>query len=691
MRALIWLRNGLLVLNLIALLAVSLLAWFTLERLKELNQEFAALVEQVSLPGSAQVTTIYARDYDPQTGQGTVLAKLYTQNRIYATIDQIPPLVKDVVLAVEDAKFYSHPGMDLKAMVRAFIINLRRGRITQGASTITMQLARNVFLPGRKYEKSYERKLMEVLLAAAIERRYTKDEILERYLNYIFFGQQSYGIRTAAQTYFGKDLDELTLAEVALLAGLPQRPSLYNPFKNPHLALKRRNQVLDRLLSEYERYQRGESELDLSYLTLQMIEAAKQAPLGVVEKPPPSGAYYRAPYFVDYVRQKLIDLYGEEMVYNQGLTVVTTLDPRYQEIAERVLEENISKVEKKRNVHQGALIAIDNRTGAILAMVGGRDWKKSKFNRAVQIRRQPGSGFKPFLYTTALKFGWRLDDWLVDSDKEKYVDALGREWQPKNADWKYDGMVPLAWAMIKSKNAASAWLINQIGPENVVQTARDFGITSPLTPVLSLALGTEGVSPLEMARAFATFANLGQFRQVYAIDKVYDRTGLLIDDFGLKNRATVRQVVDPEIAAQMLAVMQGVVNFGTGTRARLPGRPAAGKTGTTDDYRDAWFTGFTPQITSSVWVGNDDYSQMKRMFGGETPAQIWHDFMAEVHKDLPVEEFSLPPSGRRYQVPPWETRPDPNLEEESKGLETTLPGEQEAPLLPTQPDMEVYF
>ncbi len=575
----------------------------------------------------SQATRIYAAN-------GELIASLYHENRAYVRLSAIPRVLQQAVIAIEDERFYAHLGVDPVGIGRALWVNLTRNRILEGGSTITQQLARTLFLTP---ERTLARKLREILLALEIERHLTKDEILERYLNQVYFGNGAYGVEMAARVYFDKGVGELTLPEAALLAGLIQAPSRYDPFQNFPAAKRRQEQVLRKMA-------------ELGFLTPQQAEAALRAPLRLRRTPINAGLVgIRAPYFVSYLLPFLVRRYGEERVYRGGLRVYTTLDVRLQELAQRVVRLGVAEARRLR-VTQGALVAIDPRTGHIKAMVGGVDFRQSQFNRAWQARRQPGSAFKPFIYVTALERGFSPEHILLDEPIRYRIPGFGT-WEPKNYDRKFRGPISLRQALEHSRNIPAVRLLAELGPQAVIETAHRMGIQSPLAPNLSLALGTSEVTVLEMASAYGTLAAGGIYTQPVAVTRVTDPSGRVLDEFSPERRIALR----PEVAYAMTDLLRGVILRGTGRAADI-GRPAAGKTGTTDDYRNAWFVGYTPQLLVAVWVGNDDNTPMRGVVGGNVPARLWAQFMRAALASEPPADFPRPevlttpqPSAREAQ------------------------------------------
>ncbi len=571
-------------------------------------------VSQVYAP-PCEATRIYASN-------GELIASLYRENRIFVPLSQIPLHLQQAVIAVEDAGFYQHRGISLRGIARAMWRNLLAGELIEGGSTITQQLARTLFL---SQERALSRKIAEILLALEIERRLTKEEILERYLNQVYFGQGAYGVEMAARIYFGKSVGQLTLAESAMLAGLIRAPSLYSPYENFQLAKRRQIIVLDRMVES-------------GYITPEEAEKAKQEPVRLVERANAGLIGIRAPYFVSYILPQLLERYGEDGVYCGGLQVYTTLDVRMQAVAEKAVRLGIDEAKRANlRITQGALVAIDPRTGAIRAMIGGYDFRKSQFNRAWQARRQPGSAFKPFIYVTALANGIPPTRIIVDEPLSLEIPGVREKWEPQNYDLKFRGPVTLRQAVEQSINIPAIKILSELGPQQVIAYAHRMGIKSPLPPVLSLALGTAEVTPLEMASAFGVLAANGIRAEPFAIIRVEDRQGRVLEESIPRREVALKR----EVAYLMTDILKGVIQRGTGRAAEI-GRPAAGKTGTTDDYRNAWFVGYTPQLVASVWVGNDDNTPMRRVVGGTVPARIWAMFMKEALAGTSPEDWPVP-------------------------------------------------
>jgi len=566
-----------------------------------------------------EATRVYA-------GNGELIASLFRENRDFIPLNEIPVAMREAVIAVEDDRFYVHHGVDLRGTVRALWHNLLAGEVVEGGSTITQQLARNLFLTQRRL---VSRKLAEVMLALEIERRLTKDEILERYLNQVYFGNGAYGVEMAARVFFGKTARELSLAQSTMLAGTIRSPSVATPFLNFELAKERQRVVLRRMAELHYITPRQAEETGAQVITL-----AEQGNAGLIG--------IRAPYFVSYVLPYLLERYGEDLVYNGGLRVYTTLDPQLQVAAEKAIRAGIEQAQKDElNVSQGALVTLDPRTGYIKAMIGGYDFAQSQFNRAWQARRQAGSAFKPFVYTAAIAKGIPTTRVIIDEPVTfeifGTVEPKDKIWTPKNYDDTFRGPMMLRAALEQSINIPAIKTIYEVGPQAVVEYAKRMGISSPLQPNLSLALGTNDVTPLEMATAFGTLATMGVRAEPIGILKVTDREGRVLEE-----RVPRRELaLNADVAYVMTDLLRGVMLRGTGTAANI-GRPAAGKTGTTDDYHNAWFIGYTPHLVTTVWVGNDDNTPMNRVVGGNVPARIWSAFMRVAVQGTPTEDWTRP-------------------------------------------------
>jgi len=523
------------------------------------------------------------------------------------TVAELPPSLVQAVIATEDRRFYDHPGIDPIGLARAVWMNLRAGRVVQGGSTLTQQLAKNVFLTA---DRSLERKLQELLLAFWLEHTFSKDEILAIYLNRVYFGAGAYGVDAAARKYFGIPATRLGLAESALLAGLLKAPSRYNPAVDPERAGKRTSVVLANMV-------------DAGYIDQNTARAAAAKPIAIAG---PAGRGSGPRYFADWVNDSLPDFVGRP---SSDLEVVTTLDPGLQAVAERAVAEGLAAA-RHGNGLQAALVVLDPATGAVRALVGGRDYGSSQFNRATQARRQPGSAFKPLVFLAALEAGWTPSDAIDDLP----IRIAG--WAPENIDGKFDGRITLAQALARSRNAATVRLQEAVGRGRVRSLARRLGLSGPLPDGPSLALGTGEASPLEVAGVYAGIANGGRAVFPFAVAAVRDRNGQALYE---RSGSGLSAVVSRRSAAALTDMLAGTIASGTGKAARLD-RPAAGKTGTTQDYRDAWFAGFTADLVAVVWIGRDDNTAMDRVTGGGLPADIWKRFMIAAQRDWPVRPLS---------------------------------------------------
>ncbi len=580
-------------------------------------------LEEISLPSEMGSVIFYARD-------GNELGRLYRENRIPVPYEKIPGGVKLAIVAAEDARFFSHFGIDLRGVARAVWVNLRTGKLSQGGSTITQQLAREVFLTKKK---TIDRKIREFFYALALEKNYTKEKILEAYLNRIYFGQGAYGIAAAARVYFQKDLSELELSEIALLAGLPRAPAIYNPFKNPQKIRARRNFILDRMKS-------------LHFISEATAEEAKKKPLGVSAATQWVFGGSIAPYAIAAILDDLNDRYSEDDLLQKGYQIYAPIDLYLQKVANEVIADGLKKAkEQKLRITQGALLAMDSKTGHILALVGGSDFLETQFNRATQAKRHGGSAFKPFVFLTAFEQGFRPDHIFVDEPTSFWVQ--GEEiYTPKNYDQKFRGEVTLREALKYSINVVAIKLNDVVGPENVVNTMRKAGIHSRVEPVLSLPLGTSDVSLLEMVQSFCTLANQGERVEPIFWLRIVTKDGVILE----QKRTFRTRVFDSQNTLTLVRIMQEVIESGTGMNARLP-VVAAGKTGTTSDYRDAWFIGFTTRLCVGVWYGNDDNTPMNGVVGGGLPAITWRKFMEKAIQKFPSGDFlEIPPPDATFSA-----------------------------------------
>ncbi len=563
-----------------------------------------------------------------------LLAEFFLENRTPVAFEDIPEMLLKALIVTEDTRFYSHHGLDLRGIARALYRNIRAGKVMEGGSTLSQQLAKILFLTP---ERSYSRKLKEMTLALRIEQRYTKREILSLYLNQIYFGNGAYGVEAAAQIYFGKSAKDLTIAECALLAGLPRSPKHYSPIKAPASALIRRTYVLNRMVAT-------------GIITRIQAEEAQKAPLPVKPSFKTAG---RAPYFVEYVRQQVEDRFSSSILYSGGLNIYTSINDDLQHYAEQAVAVGLAKIEarhrkKDKSPLQAALIAIVPSTGRIQAMVGGRDFSESQFNRAWQALRQPGSAFKPFIYAAAFERGFGASDILEDVPLAIKVDR-NKDWIPSNFTRTYQGPVTLRRALSQSLNIPTIRLLEKIGVDEAIQYARKLGITSPLSPYLSLALGSSDVTLLELTAAYAVFADHGVKLGPVSILMITDSTGRVL----YTNDTLPTQVIKPETAYLMTNLLKGVIEHGTGWKARDLGRPVAGKTGTTNDYRDALFIGYTPVLVTGVWVGYDNQRSIGlKETGSRVALPVWLEFMKKAHDGREPEDFAVPEGILFKQVDP---------------------------------------
>ena len=583
---------------------------------------YASIVRDLPDPGGEargrdQTSVVYDRN-------GNELAKLYAdQDRTDQPLEKVPQSVRDAVIATEDQRFYDHEGVDPIGIARALWVNIRTRAATQGGSTITQQYVKNAFVTP---DVTLERKVAEAVLAYRIERDLSKDEILELYLNTIYFGHGAYGVEAAAQTFFGKSVTELDLAESATLAGVIRSPGRYSPYLDPDASRDRRATVLQQMadqgmIAEEERAAARDGELELAGLD--------------------AGEGVLAPYFMEYVKAQLVEEFGADAVFRGGISVTTTLDLQMQRAAEQAVAEALDAPDDP----SAALVALDPKTGEILAMVGGRDFATQQFNVAVQGQgRQPGSAFKPFVLVTALQKGVSPEQTFEAGPAELAL-ANGQTWEVTGASGERTGPQRLRQAMEISTNSVFARLILDVGPSDVVETAHRMGIESDMTPVPAIALGGHetGVTPLEMAGAYGTLATNGMLARPFSIVSVTGADGEIL----LEGSPTVTEALDPAVSYLATDVLRGVISRGTGSAADI-GRPAAGKTGTTQGYRDAWFVGYTPDLVAAVWVGHPeggremDAVDGRAVTGGSIPAEIWASFMQAALADSEAVDFERP-------------------------------------------------
>lgn len=689
------------------------------------------------------VTTLY-------TDQDEPFASFYEQRRILVPLAKIPTQLKQAVLAVEDSHFYEHHGLHPRAILRAMIMNLLSRRKAQGGSTITQQLARVLFLTP---EKSFARKVKEALLAVEIEKRYSKDKILELYFNQVYFGHGAYGVEAAAQTYFKKSVGDLTLAECAMLAGLPSAPNRFSPIVDPDRARRRRDHVLSRMV-------------DQKFITRAQADVATR---NAFDETLFTRSRTIAPYFVEHVRQALEETYGVYALYNSGLKVYTTLNLKMQRAAEEALVGGLRDIDKSHGYRrgapkgaefartriglytphigeilpgtilkvklkslevqlgryrgevpfdslkwtklenpaqafregatillrvlsvddrrkvvevaldqdpelEGAFVALDPRDGGIRAMIGGYDFERSKFNRATQAKRQPGSAFKPFVYAAAFDRGLTPSTIIEDSPISFHFHAGGKvvEWSPENYDRKFHGPTTLRRGLENSVNVVTVKLMERVGVDQVIRIAHQVGIESDLRREVALALGVSEVTPLELVSAYGVFANGGIRVEPFAIRKVTDSQGRTLEE----HLVEPQEVMRPETAYVLVNVMKGVVERGTAARARVLHRPLAGKTGTSSEATDVWFVGFTPNLVAGVWIGYD----VKRSLGsaetgGRMALPLWINFMQKVLGDTPSDDFTVPDNVVGIPVNPVTGRPA-SLDERGSIMEYYIRGSE---------------
>ncbi len=580
-------------------------------------------ISQYSPVEKSQTSRVYASD-------GRLIATFHAEeNREVVPLDMMPEDLLNAVVAIEDERYYTHSGVDPEAIVRAFVINLQTGDVVQGASTITQQVVRNLYIPEEKYEITYDRKLREAVLAYQLEEIYTKEQIMEMYLNTIYLGEGAYGVQAASQVYFDKDVDRLSLVEAALLAGLIMEPGR-TPYNDRARSINRRNTVLYKML-------------ELEYITQEEFEQAINEPI-TTRRPRQELEDIFAPYFVEHVKQELIGRYGAAKVFRGGLDIYTTLDPRMQTAAEEAVDEVLFDPEDPA----GALVAIDPETGYIKAMVGGKDFGDKKFNLATQARRQPGSIFKVFALMAALDQGISPNSTFNPNGPIVFNIDGSEPWEVSNyMGTNYEASeMTVENATVSSVNVVYAQLIMRVGAQEMIDIAKDMGITTTLRPYPAVGLGglEIGVSPLEICVAFATIANYGVRNDPVAVLRVTDQNDNVIEE----HQPQGSQVISAINAYRAIEIMQAAVQRGTGTRARLEDRPVAGKTGTTQEAENAWFTGFTTNLVTTVWIGHPEENRRigtlhgLRVQGGTHPAMIWKLFMDNVTQYLPAESFQRP-------------------------------------------------
>jgi penicillin-binding protein 1B len=617
------------------------------------TEQFKGALVRISLQGNiitkienvATGEEMFSLELEPELITG-LYDRVWEERRV-VNLTEVPPLIIKAILAVEDERFYDHHGIDPVSIMRAVWVNVRSGGVVQGGSTLTQQLMKNFFLSD---ERKFSRKVKEAIMALIVERKYSKDQILENYLNEIYLGQRGsqgiFGVWEASQFYFSKSLSELTVGEAALLAGLVRAPNRLSPYRSLDVATKRRNVVLAKLWDD-------------QIITRKQYEAALRESLPQRELIKVTND---APYYVDYLRRELAENYSNDVLTAEGLRIFTSMDLQLQKIAERSLAEGLKKLEasypalRRRGEEdnlEGAIVVLRPQTGEIKAMVGGRSYQKSQFNRAFQAKRQPGSIFKPFVYLAALMSGGeggkKFTPVTMVEDSPFKWSYDGQEWEPGNYNDEYFGTVTFRRALEKSLNSATARIAREVGVKRVSDIAHRLGVQSPLPAVPSLSLGAAEVTPLEVAYAFSTLANNGVRARPLAVKQVMDADHQVREKRDIK----VDKVLTPQIAFIMNHLLRGVFERGTADVARRWGftRPAAGKTGTTNDYKDAWFVGYTPDLLAVVWVGFDNKAKLG-LSGAQAALPIWTEFMKRATAGTPVTDFVVPPGVRIVEIDP---------------------------------------
>lgn len=555
------------------------------------------------------VTKFYSED-----GEVIKTFTAYTYDKV--ELKDVPETLQQALIATEDKNFYHHHGYDILGIARSSIQNVIARQAVQGASTLTQQLARILFLSN---ERTLTRKIKELEVAARIEKTISKDQILEMYLNNVYLGAGAYGVSAASKIYFNKKLSQLTLPEQALIAGLPQAPSVYNPYHNKELAIQRRNQVLKRMLT-------------MKYITEDEYNKAIKADVRL-SSVPQIYTTNKAPYFSDYVVREMEKLGFEETdIIHGGYKVITTLDSKAQEKANEAILSNMRAFGLGGASRQAAVFSFSPIDGRILVYAGGKNYGESQYDRVTQAVRPPGSAFKPIVYAAAMEKGISPNDLVDDSPI-----TIGT-WSPRNSSRHYRGKIPVYKALMVSSNVCAARIIQDVGIRSVIQLAKVLGLTTPLQYDYTIALGSNGVKLFEFVRAYGAFANGGYVVQPYAIERIEDSRGRVLYRAG---KAKSSHQISLKTAAEMTAMMKTVILSGTGTAANI-GKPAAGKTGTTDDSRDAYFVGYTPDIVTGVWVGDDNNKKIPGLYGGTVPARIWKDIMTVATRDLGDRDFDYP-------------------------------------------------
>ena len=566
------------------------------------------------------ITRIYSADY-------VLLGELFVERRDPVPLNAIPIYIKKALIVTEDRNFYKHNGVDLKGILRAIINDILAGKFVEGASTITQQIAKNLFLT---HKKTLLRKIKEAFIAFQLERRYTKDEILHLYLNQVYFGSGAYGVESAAKIFFGKSVNNLSLAECALIAGMPKSPSRYSPLINMKLAVKRRNIILKQMLIT-------------GIISETEFRSAVNEPVILGNK---ENQAVKAPYFVEYIKRSLENILGASLLYKGGLNIYTTLSFKLQKAADQAIADGLSALEKRMKKNgimnpqpQAALISIDVQTGGILAMTGGRDYHTSSFNRATMALRQPGSAFKPILYALAIEKDFPQNKMILDAPAVFKGVSNGKDWRPENFSKKYKGEITLRKALALSENIPAVRLIEMLGPSSVADFGYRLGIESSLSPNLSLALGTSEVTLINLTSVYAVFPNRGEKIKPFGVIEILDHKGRIV----WRAKPKKAMAMSRSGAAIMTNMLEGVIEEGTGKKALVLKHPVAGKTGTTNGFKDALFIGFSPSVATGVWVGQDDFTTLgERETGAKSALPIWIDFMHKALADRPYQYFDIP-------------------------------------------------
>ncbi len=581
------------------------------------------------------------KNYTPPTitkffsEDGEIIGEFFTEKREIVSLDRIPYHLVLAFIAGEDARFFHHKGLDYIAILRALLTNIFSGEIVQGGSTITQQVVKSILLSP---EKTFTRKIREAILAFKIEKYLTKEEILFLYLNQIYLGHGAYGVAIAAENYFGKPVEEVNLAESALLAGLSQAPSKYSPIHHLEQARRRQSYILNRMVEE-------------GFISHSEFMKALHSPLKIRERQ--DSFIEKAPYFVEYIRRYIEEKYGKEALYERGLQVYTSVDVDFQRLAQEAIESGLGEIEKRQKYiasdggggPEGALVCFDLETGYVKVMVGGRDFKKSQFNRVTQARRQTGSSFKPIVYASALDKGYTPATVIVDSP---VIFEWGeKKWKPKNFEGKFLGPTTFRNALTHSINIVTVKIAQDIGVDYIREYAQKLGISPSLHNDLSMALGSSSISLYDLTKAYAVFANQGNNFRPISIKKILDKDGNLLEEnlplCFASEPPTEERMISAQTAYVMTNLLEGVVQNGTGWRAKALGRPIAAKTGTTDEFLDAWFVGYSSEFVTGVWVGFDEERTLgENETGSRAASPIWVAFMSRILKDRPIKDFPVP-------------------------------------------------